>query len=122
MGGERAAQLLKSKKKSWKIPARVPRGYEMPIAVIDGTAEPEKGKFRRLGMDVVVNATWLAMFWALESEDAEAEAVEEARLRLHVVQRRRGQRLQLLGRRGRQVLRVRPPVRGGGRRGCHADG
>ena len=36
--------------------------------------EPTKGNFRRLGLDVVVNATWLAMKWALESGDTVAEA------------------------------------------------
>ena len=35
--------------------------------------EPTKGNFRRLGLDVVVNATWLAMKWALESGDSAAE-------------------------------------------------
>ena len=39
----------------------MPRGYEIPIAITSTTAEPEKGKFRRLGLDVAVNATWLAM-------------------------------------------------------------
>jgi len=26
--------------------------------------EPDIGKFKRLGMDVVLNAVWLAYFWA----------------------------------------------------------
>ena len=63
--GQRAKVLLRSSKKAWKIPSRVPRGYEIPIAIVTTSAEPTKGKFRRLGLDVVVNATWLAMKWAL---------------------------------------------------------
>ena len=68
-----AKVLLQSSNKAWKIPTRVPRGYEIPIAVITTATEPPKGQFRRLGHDVVVNATWLAMKWALESEDKAAE-------------------------------------------------
>ena len=77
-GGQRAALLLRSNKKAWKIPARVPRGYEIQIAVVSTTTEVEKGKFRRLGLDVVVNATWLAMYWAIVSEDEVAEAALSA--------------------------------------------
>ena len=74
-GGQRAAKvLLRSSKKAWKIPLRVPRGYEIQIAIVTTAGEPPKGKFRRLGLDVVVNATWLAMKWALESGDRAAEA------------------------------------------------
>ena len=59
----------------------MPRGYEIPIAITSTTAEPEKGKFRRLGLDVAVNATWLAMKWALDDGDGEAErALEELML------------------------------------------
>ena len=68
-----AKVLLQSSNKAWKIPKRVPRGYEIPIAVITTATEPPKGQFRRLGLDVVVNATWLAMKWALESGDKAAE-------------------------------------------------
>ena len=66
-GGQRAAKvLLRSSKKAWKIPPRVPRGYEIQIAIVTAATErPPKGKFRRLGLDVVVNTTWLAMKWAL---------------------------------------------------------
>ena len=63
--GQRAKVLLRSSKKAWKIPSRVPRGYEIQIAIVTTATEPPKGKFRRLGLDVVVNATWLAMKWAL---------------------------------------------------------
>ena len=51
----------------------MPRGYEIPIAIKSRAAEPEKGKFRRLGLDVAVNATWLAMKWALDDGDENAE-------------------------------------------------
>ena len=61
----------------FKIPDRVPRGYEIPIAITSCTAEAEKGKFRRLGLDVAVNATWLAMYWALEDKNKEAEKALE---------------------------------------------
>ena len=72
--GEHTAKvLLQSSKKAWKIPERVPRGYEIQIAIVTTATEPPKGKFRRLGLDVVVNATWLAMKWALESKDSAAE-------------------------------------------------
>ena len=71
--GRRAAMLLQSPQKAWKIPTRVPRGYEIQIAIITTGTEAEKGHFRRLGLDVVVNATWLAMKWALDSKDSDAE-------------------------------------------------
>ena len=45
----------------------------IPIAINSKSAEPEKGKFRRLGLDVAVNATWLAMKWALDDGNKEAE-------------------------------------------------
>ena len=34
--------------------------------------KPDLGKFKRLGMDVVVNAVWLAYFWAKQEGDPEA--------------------------------------------------
>ena len=52
----------------------MPRGYEIPIAINSKEAEPEKGKFRRLGLDVAANATWVAMKWALDEENKEAES------------------------------------------------
>ena len=73
-GAHRTAQvLLQSSQKVFKIPPRVPRGLEVQIAVVTTSAEPPKGQFRRLGLDVVVNATWLAMKWAVESGNAVAE-------------------------------------------------
>ena len=75
-GGRQAENILRAKKQ-WMIPARVPRGYEIPIAITSKDAEPEKGKFRRLGLDVAVNATWLAMYWALREGNRQAEAALE---------------------------------------------
>ena len=46
-GGRQAEQILRAQKQ-WRIPAQVPRGYEVPIAINSKEAEPEKGKFRRL--------------------------------------------------------------------------
>ena len=60
------------KRKPWKIPALVERGFEIPICITDTYAIPELGKFPRLGMDVVVNAVWLALFWAKKEESNEA--------------------------------------------------
>ena len=51
----------------------MPRGYEIPIAIISSN-EPEKGKFKRLGIDVAVNATWLAMYLALGEGNKQPEA------------------------------------------------
>ena len=54
----------------------MPKGYDIPIA-ITSNAEPEKGKFKRMGLDVAVNATWLAMKWALDEGDEQAEQALE---------------------------------------------
>ena len=58
----------------WKIPAAVERGFEIPICTTDTHAVPELGKFKRLGMDVVVGAAWLALFWAISEGNLEAAA------------------------------------------------
>ena len=62
------ASLLESMEhqqaRPWKIPERVERGFEIPICISDLDAIPAPGEFKRLGMDVVVNAVWLAFFWA----------------------------------------------------------
>jgi hypothetical protein len=56
----------------WNIPAVVERGFEIPICITDTYAVPELGKFKRLGMDVVVNAVWLALYWAKKERNDEA--------------------------------------------------
>ena len=48
----------------WNIQTSVERGFEIPICITDTTTVPELGHFKRLGMDCVVNATWLAFYWA----------------------------------------------------------
>ena len=69
----------------------MPRGYEIPIAICSIDVEPEKGKFRRLGLDVAVNATWLAMKWALEDNNEAAEqALEKLMLAVRFSLFRRG--------------------------------
>ena len=47
----------------WQIPTLVEKGYEIPICVTE-TYALEVRSFPRLGMDVVVNAAWLALEWA----------------------------------------------------------
>ena len=72
---QRAVDILKQKqKKPWSIPPAVEKGFEIPIMVssVNQSVVPELGKFKRLAMDVVVNATWLALFWAKEDGDENA--------------------------------------------------
>ena len=61
----RAVEILSEKaRKPWRIPTMVERGYEIPIMASKLCPELELGRFKRLGMDVVVNAVWLAYYWA----------------------------------------------------------
>ena len=61
----------------WNIPPTVEKGFEIPIMVCDTDVLPETGKFIRMGMDVVVNAVWLALYWAvLEQNDAAVSAIK----------------------------------------------
>ena len=61
----RAVETLSEKgKRPWNIPTTVEKGFEIPIMTNKLFPEPELGKFKRLGMDVVVNAVWLAYYWA----------------------------------------------------------
>lgn len=64
--------LLGKAKKPWKIPDLVPRGYNIPIPIHSADVEPEKGKFRRLGIDVAVNGTWLALCWVRQEGNEDA--------------------------------------------------
>ncbi len=50
------------------------RGFEIPIGITDADAIPELGDFKRLAMDVVVNAVWLALSWAREENNEEVVA------------------------------------------------
>ena len=72
-----AETLLAAPKKAWKIPSKVPRGLEIPVAITSTAVELEKGKWRRLGLDVAVNATWLAMKWAIEEKNDQAVSALE---------------------------------------------
>ena len=69
----RAMGLLAKRNKPWQIPNKVPRGYEIPIAVRGVGKEPDKGEFERLGLDVAVNATWLAVAWAVQEKNEDAQ-------------------------------------------------
>ena len=66
-----------TKKREFEIPTKVPRWYNIPIALTSTTTEPGKGEFRRLGMDAVVNGTWLAYKWAIEDDNETAKAALE---------------------------------------------
>ena len=50
--------------RNWNIPEKVERGYEIPICLTNTDTVPDLGQFKRLGMDVIVNAFWLAWYWA----------------------------------------------------------
>ena len=52
--GRQAEQILRAKKQ-WRIPARVPRGYEIPIAITSKDAEPEMASSDAWGL------TWPSM-------------------------------------------------------------
>ena len=56
----------------WKIQSIVERGFEIPICITDTSAVPELGDFIRLGMDPIVNAVWLAYFWATTEGSVDA--------------------------------------------------
>ena len=61
----------------WKIPAMVERGHEIPMCVSEAYSL-EVGKFPRLGMDVVANAVWLALFWAKKEGNQNAVSALKA--------------------------------------------
>ena len=61
----------------WQIPERVEKGFEIPILIGSSFSEPDIGKFKRLGMDVVVNAVWLAFFWAKQEGSSDAATALE---------------------------------------------
>jgi len=69
----RAVEILNEKaRRPWQVPQMVERGFEIPIMITSGFVKPDLGKFKRLGMDVVVNAVWLAYFWAKQEGDQKA--------------------------------------------------
>ena len=70
--------VLQAERLPWRIPDSVERGFEIPICLTAAEAVPELGHFQRLGMDVVVNAVWLAFYWAkLESDAKTVSAIQE---------------------------------------------
>ena len=60
----------RQEKRPWNIPEKVERGFEIPICITDLNTIPTPGEFKRLGMDVVVNAVWLALSWAVKEANA----------------------------------------------------
>ena len=65
----RAVEIFSGQgRRPWQIPTAVEKGFEIPIVITSANqwAAPDIGKFKRLAMDVVVNAVWLAYFWAKE--------------------------------------------------------
>ena len=62
-----------AKKRTFKVPDRVPKHFNIPIALTSVTTEATKGEFQRLGMDIVVNGTWLCYYWAKVDNDADAQ-------------------------------------------------
>ena len=56
------------------------KGFEIPICVCDGFSIPDLGKFKRFGMDVVVNAVWLALYWARQEADESAATALNAHI------------------------------------------
>ena len=65
--------ILGASKISWKIPDKVNKNYSIPIMVLGPTATaPVRGQFTRLAQDCFVNATWLAMSWAIKAKDEQA--------------------------------------------------
>ena len=56
-------------KRAWRVPNAVEKGFEIPICITNSFAVPALGEFKRLGMDVVVNAVWLALSWARNEND-----------------------------------------------------
>ena len=61
----------------WRVPESVERGFEIPIYLTNAQSVPEFGSFPRLGMDVVVNAVWLAYYWAKAEDNANAASALE---------------------------------------------
>ena len=61
----------------WKIPAGVEKGLEIPIAVTSKATMPQPGEFKRLALDIVVNAVWLGVYFArLEGNDEALSSIK----------------------------------------------
>ena len=59
------------------IPETVESGYELPICITNTDVVPSLVQFKRFGMDVVVNAVWLAFFWAKDEGNDQHQHVRE---------------------------------------------
>ena len=55
----------------WKIPTSM-CGFAVPIAIETTGVLPELGNFKRLSLDIVVNAVWLAYHWAKQDNADQA--------------------------------------------------
>ena len=86
--GQRAKVLLRSSKKAWKIPSRVPRGYEIQIAIVTAATEPSWG--------LTLLLMPLAMKWgrrgSLQSDSSVSSRIIGEPLRLQKGRQRRRQR------------------------------
>ena len=83
-----AKVLLRSSKKAWKIPSRVPRGYEIQIAIVTAATEPSWG--------LTLLLMPLAMKWgrrgSLQSDSSVSSRIIGEPLRLQKGRQRRRQR------------------------------
>ena len=62
----------------WRIPTRVEGGFEVPILVGESGVVPDIAKLKRLGVDLMVNAVWLAYHWAKQDKAHQAVRALEA--------------------------------------------
>ena len=69
--------LSETARRPWQMPGRVEKGFEIPIMITSPFVELEIGKFKRWGIDVVVNAVWLAYFWAKQEGSRQAATALE---------------------------------------------
>ena len=64
--------LSETARRPGQMPDTVEKGFEIPITIASPFVELEIGKFKRLGMDVVVNAVWSAYYWAKQEGSRQA--------------------------------------------------
>ena len=62
----------------WKIPDAVEKGFKIPIAITSVHAMPEPGEFKRLAMDIAVNAVWLGVYLARLKRNVKTTLQEHA--------------------------------------------
>lgn len=73
----RRDQITKAKR-VWRIPTSCPATLHIPIVLTSRTELPQKGLFRRYGMDCAVNGVWLALYWAMLDAAASVDGAESA--------------------------------------------